>query len=182
MRPSHGSQVQISEDIRVEIVSVAVKMASSAGNVSTEKVHVVLVHAATMIGDASRDVSCVACCLHLTPTIVALKGTTAGRGEFFRIDLLKALQVEFVEGIETSLTDVKTAEDKQFLVEDETRVVAATVWLLAEETKFDPVAHEFGGTCHAGGHLTSAWADRILVPQRIHRRISARILHFFHSV
>ena len=87
-------------------------MATSSGNVSSEQIHVVLVDTATMIGDASRDVCCVACRLNLPPAIIALEGTTTGRGELIRFNLLQALQIELIERIKTPLADVQSTEDK----------------------------------------------------------------------
>jgi len=95
--PSHRPQIQVVKFVSVDVVLVDIEMTASARNIASEEIHVVLVDARGVIGDPAWHTLCVTCRLDQTPLVVALDGVACGRGELLRVDLGKALHVEFVE-------------------------------------------------------------------------------------
>jgi len=78
MRPRHRPQVQIAKYVGVEVIGIGIKMTACAWDITAEKVHVILVDTAAMVGDAAWNIRGVAGSLNLPPAIVALDRVTTG--------------------------------------------------------------------------------------------------------
>ena len=123
----------------------------------------------------------IAGCLHLSPAIVTLDRIATRAAQFILIYLTQALQAELEERIKASLTNIETPVYKQSLVEYETGMVAATIWLLSHQTQLNPVPAEL--ICrarHCSGHIAISWTDGVHVPISVSGRFATTVFNFFH--
>ena len=100
-------------------------------HITSKEVHVVLVDAARVVRDLAWDVLRISCGLHGAPSVIALHRVAAWAVQLIRIDFGKQLKVKLKQSIKTALSDVKATENVQLPIVDKTRVIAASVWLLA---------------------------------------------------
>ena len=96
LRPGHGSEIQVVKFVRVDLFSICIFL-SFDWDVTSKKVHVILVNARAMICNTSRNVLGIACCLDLSPTMIALNWVTAWTVKLILVDLAKTLQTQLKE-------------------------------------------------------------------------------------
>ena len=86
LRPGHGSEIQVVKFVRVDLFRISIVL-SFNWDVTSEKVHVILVNARAMICNTSRNMLGIASCLDLSPTVITLDWVATWAVQLILVDL-----------------------------------------------------------------------------------------------
>ena len=115
--------------------------------ITTKEVHVVLVYNRRVICNCSWDLIGASCGLYKPPFVSAHK-----LGFLFIHKFVKAWQVQFIERIQWTFTNVKASINVKFPVKYEGTVITTSLWLLIFEPHFVPILQLFGIVPARGTH------------------------------
>ena len=115
--------------------------------VSTKEVHVVFVNNRAVICDCSWDMIGIACGLDKSPLV-----STHKLSLFFIQKFVETRQVQFIEWVKWTFTNVKSSVHVKLPIKYEGAMITAPVWLLILEPHFVPILQLLGVLSTGGTH------------------------------